>query len=858
MKAILLLLAVPGILPLAVRAETGSGESSEFPVETGSARSVAAMTTAQFPVDLRDKGGVAATGSAEFVLNTLSGLVDSVVIDTASVPQSVVPGAAYPFHATAHFLGGASMDVSQSAGWFIMGDSPPGTHFERPNLLVAGPVSQPVQIRVGAGFAMPTGYRMAAPVTVTIQPGADYRLVVSHTSDGPSLILRNYDLTCDATTFSPQGPASSQSVFWDLDQDGEFDDATGLHVEKTYDAGRTVRIGARAVWLVSGPNGSQAVEASNYFFVTFPKPRSEAEPPTGLSLDSVNGAFMNSTGQAQTPDPGRKANGLVLITHGLNGSGTDGWPGDMADAIATRMAGTSAPNVAIYDWHTMADAGQNGTGINLGDIRHIRPNGRAQGIVMADWVDAQQRAGRVDKDAPLHLIGHSAGGFVVGETARILDQRGYSRIQVTMLDTPLPYQEHITPAWRTERYVTSALGGRISTAEYGRLWNGACNLVNSKVDWFVISPAASGSSSYLGGELQFPQLQINLRKLVPTGPKYYRTEIDPHTQDQFTAHSAAHQYYIATVQSTIMSNATWTNDVANDGFNRSLLVNDDDFAPSQPTARAPRSPAPPPPAMEDFLTFGTVLQTGTLYQATEQDNAGIFKSFTLPQWAATLQFKVRVGTPGDGDFVSVHWNDDDALAIIPETALAYDTPLHHELDITSLGGQTGTLTIKLNSRNASNSVVEISEVRILESDDLDGDGLTNTSELAAGSDPRNMDTDQDGLGDADEVQTYHTNPASGDTDGDRMGDMAEIAAGTNPLDAASRIVLMIGPVTPGISAPLVWNGVAGRTYRVVRCRDLQWLDVDYLKTSIPGVNGTMSYTDPEPPRGKAFYRVEVE
>ena len=262
--------------------------------------------------------------------------------------------------------------------------------------------------------------------------------------------------------------------------------------------------------------------------------------------------------------------------------------------------------------------------------------------------------------------------------------------------------------------------------------------------------------------------------------------------------------------------------------------------------------------MEDFSTFGTVSQAGGLYQATEQDNAGIFKSFTLPQWAATLQFKVRVATPGDGDFVSVHWNNADALAIIPETALAYETPLLHEFDITSLSGQTGTLTIKLNSRNTSNSVVEISEVRILESDDLDGDGLSNTAELAAGSDPRNMDADEDGLGDADEVQTYHTNPASADTDGDGMEDMAEIAAGTNPLDAASRILLVIGPVTPGVSAPLVWNGVVGRTYRVVRCRDLQWVDVDYLKTSIPGVNGTMSYADPEPPQGKAFYRVEVE
>lgn len=39
-------------------------------MELGSARSVAAVTTAEFPVDVRDKGGAGNSGSAEFALDT--------------------------------------------------------------------------------------------------------------------------------------------------------------------------------------------------------------------------------------------------------------------------------------------------------------------------------------------------------------------------------------------------------------------------------------------------------------------------------------------------------------------------------------------------------------------------------------------------------------------------------------------------------------------------------------------------------------------------------------------------------------------------------------------------------------------
>ena len=64
--------------------------------------------------------------------------------------------------------------------------------------------------------------------------------------------------------------------------------------------------------------------------------------------------------------------------------------------------------------------------------------------------------------------------------------------------------------------------------------------------------------------------------------------------------------------------------------------------------------------------------------------------------------------------------------------------------------------------------------------DPDIDGLSNSGELTAGTNPTVADTDGDGLNDGAEVTTYTTNPLVADTDGDGVNDGAEVTAGTNP------------------------------------------------------------------------------
>ena len=66
-------------------------------------------------------------------------------------------------------------------------------------------------------------------------------------------------------------------------------------------------------------------------------------------------------------------------------------------------------------------------------------------------------------------------------------------------------------------------------------------------------------------------------------------------------------------------------------------------------------------------------------------------------------------------------------------------------------------------------------------EDADDDGLTNGNELRAGTDLNKADTDLDGLNDGDEVNTHHTDPTAPDSDGDGLNDGDEAVLGLDPL-----------------------------------------------------------------------------
>lgn len=65
--------------------------------------------------------------------------------------------------------------------------------------------------------------------------------------------------------------------------------------------------------------------------------------------------------------------------------------------------------------------------------------------------------------------------------------------------------------------------------------------------------------------------------------------------------------------------------------------------------------------------------------------------------------------------------------------------------------------------------------------DIDQDGLTDEEEKAAGTDPNNYDSDNDGLFDREEIDIYKSDPLNSDTDADGYTDGQEVKSGYNPI-----------------------------------------------------------------------------
>lgn len=100
-----------------------------------------------------------------------------------------------------------------------------------------------------------------------------------------------------------------------------------------------------------------------------------------------------------------------------------------------------------------------------------------------------------------------------------------------------------------------------------------------------------------------------------------------------------------------------------------------------------------------------------------------------------------------------------------------------------LGGQTAEEKAKaeeLNRREEAAVQWEVNKKTLLVTD-KDLDGLTDAEEAKFGTDANNPDTDNDGLLDKVEIETYKTDPKNPDTDGDGKKDGYEVRRGLNPL-----------------------------------------------------------------------------
>lgn len=83
--------------------------------------------------------------------------------------------------------------------------------------------------------------------------------------------------------------------------------------------------------------------------------------------------------------------------------------------------------------------------------------------------------------------------------------------------------------------------------------------------------------------------------------------------------------------------------------------------------------------------------------------------------------------------------------------------------------------------------------------DTDQDGLTDSREVTAGTDPSKPDSDGDNLSDGDEVLVWKTNPLNADTDGDKFPDGTEIKNGYSPTGPGKLFPIGTGAASSSVS-----------------------------------------------------------
>ena len=832
--------------------------------------------------EIINPGGIS-SGQYQFSVTSPANLVGLMVNGAISLAA----GASTDFTATASFSSGVPQDVTSQASWSVSG-GPSGTHMSGATLVAGSGVASTATVT--ASYAYTTGTRTA---TEQVAVGASWVPIIVHASAAYVLGSSPTQWMLDASGFIDGTILEPVTYQWKLD---------GAALATPQVLGQIPVSGLKSrrklEWFVTDGTGLTIASPA---FVTFNipainEPPSTRPPDDPQHLDTVYG----SDGHSMIFDSAKKGAGFLLITHGMNASGTDPWLREMAHDIERRLTneGKPMPNIAIYDWAAKSDPHlardydaslllrlesitprrsdslgnfvSENTGALLGltyDIQRIKPLAKEQSVTLAAWLLHQIHAGNIDPSQPIHLIGHSAGGFVTGEAASYLKQAGYIVDLVTMLDTPDPITRDFTffpNPGRVERYISSVLG--ISRTKDDFIGEHLVDL--SAVEVGIDAQGAA----YLPRVLQWDPTSSSSSNVHPDG--FYRREVFPvywdHLNDVLIAHEEGHIAYDYDTVFGQLHTGFWYSPFLN-GPKADKTGWTGSSAPSQIIASqmttklaASSSPSIAPTSttttLDGFQSFGTVTSITGGYQITEQDNAGISKQTAFSYGAITLRFKYQFTTPGDGDFFSVRVGDSAPLYVGADNELTENGFVTGEIALAAFANTADTIIFTLVSRGNANAVVQVKDIELVESDDPDGDGLTTAQELVVGTNPLVFDTDSDGLSDADEVNVYHTNPLLADTDGDGISDGDEITAGTDPLDSKSGFKVVAAQRMANGSFVLSWSAKVGKTYRVLRSTTVDFASFDVLAAGLEPATTTATYTDASLPPGTpaAFYRVLTE
>ena len=780
----------------------------------------------------------------------LSGLV---VLGPTSIPARYET----PYTATLYYGNAAQEDVSLACTWKVWGGATPepvpywnGWPRMEMNVLLA-PIESANPIYIQATVEKPTGRIQSAPFQVVAAAAADLQFDIEFTGSAVQYIkwaAGHFVWRTVAKAVPRQQVSGGYTYQWSLDRQPV---GTGSTLDYEY-AGPT---GTRQLSVLA--TDSQGRTGQAFVFLDYNAPLGLNEPESFIPANPLptDSQILGENGEGFGFDPLKINNGLIVIAHGLRSSGTVSWVTSMAVHIRETLAnqGKPIPNIAIFDWEEMADPsrwsryewdleqakeeavkflglekiGLAVLGVSekviqemVADYFLVRPYGQSEGQTLADWIKGESARGNISEDAPVHLIGHSAGGFVVGECGKALRNR-FSDMRVTMLDTPFPLPGSMwlypNPGY-LDRYVSSIFGN----LEFPTIWGTTFN------------------TTYRSYQ--------ELTRLQPRAGPYIPTT---------SAHAYAHDWYDNSIQGAYEGS---------EGFGQSPLMTSASrraqLASLLPDALPLDAPAETLVPLAGFSTFGAVAAETNGFILTEGQgtNAGFFASgFTFPVGTHTLRFSFQFMAPGDGDFLTVSMGNNSTIFIGQDLPLTRDEPYEANASVEILAGKQGDLVFRLVSRGDSNAVVRIQDIMAVTMEDPDQDGLSNADETVRGTDLWGPDSDRDGLDDKAEVETYLTDPLVADSDDDGATDGDEVAADTDPKDPESQFAIKsIQTTTNGI--PIEWWARDTRMYRVIRSSYPDFNSYNVIAGSLTGTVPSRVYIEtPQASTSSAtFLGVQVE
>ncbi|MCP5535559.1 MAG: hypothetical protein H7A51_04895 [Akkermansiaceae bacterium] len=737
-------------------------------------------------------------------------------------PSQVSVGADTEYTATLYYEGADPEDVTSLCDWKVTGAPLDANGHKRVFMfgnVLNTTLAQSTPVALSATIDRDNGRRTSS-IEVTIVESSDLRAVLTSVSDPAFVQKTGVDFEWRITAEAGWIPSSKSDVTLEWFLDGAKI-AEGESLDYTHKG----QPGTKSLKVVATDGGGLTDQQIQRRVFNVPAAANEPKPIPSLPVGL--GGLHDEDGGDFEFDPNKISNGLVIVTHGLKGNKNDAWLRNMAKYIRERLEAESPPNIILLGWGEYSDPTDwsflDGTRLDiLHDLYYIRPTGQTIGQSLASWIELEIGRGNVDAGKPVHLIGHSAGGFVMGECGYQL-RNILSNIRVTMLDTPVPYKEHILefPALgrMLDRYVSS---------RYGE---------GTDPEFFEANP---------------PSQYYDYKVIMPGPLRYSETD-----------HSYAYVWYNDSIQEGGAGTAGFGWSPFLDGSmaaaSASISRSSSQFAPAQ---SASMTATPTVGSITGFGTFGSVVSVTDGYEIAEgnQANAGIMLAdYEMPVGAQSISFRFQYTAAGDGDFLVVSHNG-TVIGYGADNASSQNGEITVNMPVEHIAGQQGDLVFHLMSRGTQNAVVTVKGITLTTVDDADLDGILNVDEVTYGTNPLLADSDGDGLDDAYELNTSLTSPVLADSDGDGSNDGSELVAGTDAHDPLSKFLIQSTAWVSG-DLQIQWSAVAGKTYRIIRSDSPSFENYDVIAYGIPGAVPRASYTDTDvnpTVAGRMFYRVEVE